>query len=192
MGLYRGPFGGGDGIDSGITQRAVWHLHMGPQDPIQLGTQPFDGTAALLVEAMGAELDRDGVQRFKGMMQHQELAFGVEPGTLHRSAIPRGADFQPLVAMVDVHIGGHADGAGIVVENGKGHHAARLLQRKAAVDFYGHLLWRGYTGVPKLAEVAIGAGLGEILCMGLAEWLQAAVLALEGNGRCPHRFDCLF
>src|SRR5690606_1603827 len=78
MSPYRGPFGGNDAVDAGIAQRAVGRALVIAQNAVQLGTETFDGSAAGVVEEVGAELHRKAVQRIEGVAQQKQLGFCVQ------------------------------------------------------------------------------------------------------------------
>ena len=61
---------------------------MRAQDAVKFGAKPFNRAAALLVDRVGAKLNGAAVQPVKGMAQQQQFAFRVQPGFLHRRAIP--------------------------------------------------------------------------------------------------------
>ena len=72
------------------------------QDAVELGPHPFDGTAALLVENVGPELDREAVERVEGMRQQKQLGLGVNRRSLDAARIPCTTDFDPRARKVDM------------------------------------------------------------------------------------------
>src|SRR3954471_3257424 len=82
------PFGSGDAVDHGVAQRAVRRDLVAAQDPVLLGAEALDGAAALMVEEMRAEFDRDAIQRLESMPEQQQLALRVEGPALRTLAVP--------------------------------------------------------------------------------------------------------
>src|SRR5258708_3978518 len=78
MRLHRRPFAGDNAEHHGIAQRAVRRDRVVAQNAVLLGTQTFDTAAALLIEEMRAELDRNAIELLEGMRQQQQFALRVD------------------------------------------------------------------------------------------------------------------
>src|SRR5271165_1002956 len=72
MRLDRRPLAIEDAVDAGVAQRAVGRDLMLPQYAVHSCPQSLDGGAALLIEEVGAEFNRDAIQRFERMGQEQQ------------------------------------------------------------------------------------------------------------------------
>ena len=105
---------------------------------------------------MGAEFDGEAAPDLEGMAKHQALGLRVDGAALGRGGEPGRADFDPRGGVVDVHVGGHADGRAAGVEDGEGDHLAPVAERQAAVDLGRHPLGRGDKGVPQFMQAALG------------------------------------
>jgi hypothetical protein len=62
----------------------------------------------LMIEKMGAEFDRDAIQRLEGMSQQQQFALGVHRATVDTAAQPGCPDFGAPVRCLGVNERGHA------------------------------------------------------------------------------------
>src|SRR5205823_5244526 len=71
MRLHRRPFAGDDAVDAGVAQRAVGQQLVMAQDTVELGAQALDAAPALVIDEMGAELDRDALIRLESVSQQQ-------------------------------------------------------------------------------------------------------------------------
>lgn len=131
---------------------------------------------------MGAEFDGDAVHVFEGVGEQHQLALGIDAGALGAGGVPGGADLDPAMRCIGIHVGGHAaQGAGIVAADHEGQHAALLLQMQAAFDLGAHVLRLGDGGVPELPELAVGDGGDErIMVLGMQR-LDGGELALQGD-----------
>src|SRR5690606_13048322 len=78
IGTNRGPLGRHDAIDTVIAQRAVRGALMATQYAVELGSQTFNGTTALVIQKMGAKLHRQALEDLKGMGQQKKLGFCVQ------------------------------------------------------------------------------------------------------------------
>src|ERR1700687_1199790 len=61
MRAHRWPLAGYDRVHHRVAQRAIRRDLMVAQDAVLLGAKALDGTAALMIEEVGAEFDRDAV-----------------------------------------------------------------------------------------------------------------------------------
>lgn len=77
MCLHRWPFALDDAEHHRVSQRAVVGQRVVAQNTVLFGAQPGNRFAALEVEVMGSELDRNAVQLFKCVLEQYELAFGI-------------------------------------------------------------------------------------------------------------------
>jgi hypothetical protein len=94
---------------------------------------------------MGPKFDRDTGQFLKCMLQQHEFTFGIHWTALNPCTVPRRANFDPLSDLIDIHIGGHADGPFCGTLNyGEWQHGTRFLETASPLDFLGNLVWRGY------------------------------------------------
>ena len=69
-----------------------------------LGLPPLDLPADVV-------LDGDRIEVLERMAKQQPLRLGVQRRSLNAAPVPGRPDLQPAVGRVDVHVGGHADGA---------------------------------------------------------------------------------
>src|SRR4051794_2931420 len=92
MRLHRRPFGGGDAVHHRVAQRAVRRDLVAAQDTVLLRAQALDGAAALVIEEMRTEFDRDAIQRLEGVPEQQQLALRVERPALRTLAVPGRTD----------------------------------------------------------------------------------------------------
>ena len=76
---------------------------MAAQYAVELRAQSLYSTAALVIEKMSAEFDRDAVQGLKGMTEKEKLALGVELRPLHALPIPGSTDLETAMARLDIH-----------------------------------------------------------------------------------------
>src|SRR4029453_7707323 len=102
--LHRGPLAFDDAEHHGVAARAVRQELVIAQDAVLLRAQPLDRRARREIEEVGAELDRNALQRFAGMSQQQQLALGVDRRALCALRIPRMADFESPVRGLDVEV----------------------------------------------------------------------------------------
>lgn len=72
------PLAGDDAVDARIAKRAVRREPMVAKYAVKLRAKPFDGTAALMIEEVRAELDGHTAERIERVMQQHEFAFGVQ------------------------------------------------------------------------------------------------------------------
>src|SRR5262245_57092515 len=104
MRLHRRPFAGDDAVDAGVAQRAVATDMMVAQDAVELGAEALDGPAALHIEIVRAEFDRDAAQRLEGVVEQQQLALTIERGALQAAGIPCRADLEPAACRIGMKI----------------------------------------------------------------------------------------
>jgi hypothetical protein len=67
--FHRWPFAGGNTVDAGVAKRSVACYLMAAQYTVQFCAQSLNSATALIVEIMRSKLDRDAVQRVKGMTE---------------------------------------------------------------------------------------------------------------------------
>ena len=150
MRLHRRPLAGNDAVDAGVAKRSVARYLMAAQNAVELGAQSFDAAAALMVEKMRSELDRDAAQRVKGMTKKQKLALRIELRPLHAFPVPGPANLQAAMIRLDVQIIRHPRGlAGGTVENHKRKARALRLRGQPLLYKVGHLVGRRNGGVPQ-------------------------------------------
>ena len=131
---------------------------------VQLSPQTLNAGTALLVEEMGAEFNGNTLQLLKGMLQQQQLTFGIECRALHAPAVPGGANFHASVAIVNVHVSGQAHGfAGGILDHGEWQHGALVLQTEAPRDFCCHALRGRNRRVPQAPELAVQDGFDQVI-----------------------------
>src|SRR3954469_10059240 len=97
MRLHRWPFAGDDAVNHGVAQRAVRRDLVASQNTILLGAQALDAAAALVIEEMRAELDRNAVELLERVRQQQQFALRIERAALHTPGVPGGADLDAAV-----------------------------------------------------------------------------------------------
>ena len=88
MSFYRRPFASNDAVTAGIPERTIFHDDVIPEDPVEFGSKSFDRPTALLIEEVGTEFDSNTIQFLKGMLQQQQLAFGVKGPSLDSLPTP--------------------------------------------------------------------------------------------------------
>src|SRR6266700_3733260 len=99
--LHRRPLALDDAEHDRVAVAAVGRDLMIAQHPVLLGAQSRNRFARGVIEPMGAELDRDAVQRLESVGEQQYLALGVDRGALDALRIPRVADLESAVRRVD-------------------------------------------------------------------------------------------
>src|SRR3954453_8580223 len=82
------PFGCDDAVDARITERAVLGTLVAAQNAIELGSQPFNRSPALLIEKMSPKLYGQTVKALERMGQEKELCFRVQRRSLSALRIP--------------------------------------------------------------------------------------------------------
>ena len=184
MQLHILPFAMDDAVNTGIPQcflrQGMSVDLMLSQHAIQLGPQALNGTAAVLVEHMGAKFDCIAIEILKGMTQQHALALGVEGGTLQTLAVPGGAYFQAAVGAVDVHVSGHArDLLALGIDDRKGEHVALGLKPESPLNFSGHLVGVRHQGVPKPPKFAVFHRCLQAVQVRGGQGLQAHMLASQ-------------
>src|SRR5690606_36278209 len=92
------------------------------QEHVELGAEPFDGAPALVIEEVRAKLHCDATELFEGVLEQQQLTFGIERGTLNALAIPSGADLSAAMRELDVHVRRHSDRLPVGIEDRKRQH----------------------------------------------------------------------
>lgn len=82
---------------------------MRAQDAVQFGPESLDRFAALVIQEVRPELDRDAAKLFKGVPQEQKLGFSVQPRSLHTGRVPGRAYLNAAIRYVNVHEARHAN-----------------------------------------------------------------------------------
>ena len=75
--LHRRPLAGNDAVNTVIPDCPVGLDLVAPQYTVELCSQAFNATAALMVKEMRAQLQADAIEFFKRMRKQHELALGV-------------------------------------------------------------------------------------------------------------------
>src|SRR3974390_2636751 len=88
MRLHRRPFGRDDAVDHGVAQRSVRCNLVAAQNAVLLGSEPLNTATALVIEEMGAELDRNAIELLESVRKQQQLALGIERAALYALGIP--------------------------------------------------------------------------------------------------------
>src|SRR5262245_41518911 len=174
VGLHGGPLARDDAVDVSVAQCSVRGDLVVSQDAVELCAKALNSPAALMVEGVRAEFDRDAVERLECMRQQEELALGVESRALDALAVPGRADLDPPIDRIDVHIGSHSNRAtDWVVDDRERQHRASRLQGQPPADFRAHCLGLGTAGVPKRPQRAVLDGLDQLVAMTLVERLKS-------------------
>src|SRR5438105_12691887 len=192
MALHGRPLALDDAEHHGVAITAVARNLVITQHAVLLGAQPQNRLARRVIEPMGAEFDRDALQRFEGMGQEQELALGIDGATLHTLRVPGVANLEPAVRRIDVEIARATDDLpGRSEAHDKGHGAVELAHRQRAVDVLSRAIRRGYGGVPQAPEFAVGSRELERVLVPARKRLERRVAPLERNrlDECHQRPD---
>jgi hypothetical protein len=75
---------------------------MAAQYTVQFCAQPLYAMTTLVVEKMSPKLNRDAMQRVKGMLEKQKLALCVDLRPLDALPIPRSANLQAAMVRLDI------------------------------------------------------------------------------------------
>ena len=151
------------------------------QDPVLLGAEALDAAAALVIEEVRPELDRDAIEFLEGVRQQQQFALRIDRAALHTPGVPGRADLDAAVGRVDVHVGGHARDLAVGIEHGKRQHRPGLLQTEPAIDLLAHIFGLRNEGVPELPQLAILHRFGEPVAMLLRQRLKPRMRTAKGN-----------
>src|SRR5690606_15698174 len=178
MASHGGPFAVYDRKYHGVPQAAVGEALVVAQDAVLLGAEPGDRLARGMVEPVGPELDRDAVECLEGVPRRQGLAFGVERGALDRGGVPRGADLEPTLPWLDVHVPGRSDDALVAqAPHHEGQGAAGIALVEGIGDPVVHVFRPRHLGVPEVPELPVGRRVHELGAVGLVERLEPHVTA---------------
>ena len=136
------------------------------QHTIHLRAESFDRPTARMVEEMRTEFDGDAIECLECVAKQHQFAFRIQGAALDPFTVPGRTNLNPLRRMVDIHIGGHADGLpGCVLDNSERQHRAGRLETAPTVDFGTHLIGGRHARIPKLQTLAVMDSLDQIVVL---------------------------
>src|SRR5687768_13246467 len=99
-----GPFCSEDAVDNRVAHGAVAPWMMMAQDAVFFRAKRFDGTLRLEVEVIGAQSNHAATNRIECVRKQQQLACGVDAGSLPAIGIPGVTDLDAVRGGNDVVI----------------------------------------------------------------------------------------
>src|SRR5215203_5363753 len=98
---------------------------------------------------VGAKLNRNRAKLLKGVREQEQLALGINSGALKAFGIPGVANFQPLVAVINIAVAGGANNRlGGVLNHDKRQRAVGGLKLKRCLHIGGGLVGMRDRGIP--------------------------------------------
>lgn len=91
-----------------VTNSAIATQPMTAYHTLLFRAQALNGTLACVVDVVGAPAHHVTTQRIERMCQQQQLAGGIDMGTLRAFGVPSAANFQPFYLRQDIVIAGRA------------------------------------------------------------------------------------
>ena len=144
------------------------------QNAVEFRSRVFDARSTLAVEEMSAELDRNALQMFKCVGQHEQFALSIQACALGRFAERGGSDFYPAVDGVCIHERCHAGGLthGLLDDRVRQHGLLRE-QVTSPPDFCSDIVRSGDRCVPQRSQLTVVCCFNKIVVMPLIEQFQA-------------------